>query len=215
MTDFVKTAAFAAKKSLALKGIKVQHGIALEVVAAFLGYKTYAALVVEESREDLKYHLADAEVIVLNYSGGLSRLTELGVLQAFIVQNFIDALVNCRDGVFLDLPEFLDDYVQQELRDVILSDESVITAVNRATGSDPFSVELDEGKSFSEPLWSASDTWEVSGFGIVHGVDDRADPEDEDNEGSEAIHGFGWVKFSKAGRAGLKFQRSGGEFVEG
>lgn len=53
MTDFVKAAAFAAKKSLALKGIKVQHGIALEIVAAFLGYGTYAALVVEEGNEIL------------------------------------------------------------------------------------------------------------------------------------------------------------------
>ena len=214
MTDFVKTAAFAAKSSLALRGIKVQHGIALEVIAAFLGYKTYAALVVEQSSEALKYHLADAEVIVLDYQGGVSRLTELEALQAFIVQDFIDALVNCRDGVFSDLPDFLDDYIQQELRDVILSDESVINAVNRATGSDPFSVELDEGKSFSEPLWGASDTWEVSGFGTVHGVDDRADVDDEAHESEEAIRCFGWVKFSKAGRAGLKFQRSGGEFVE-
>ncbi|KPB98190.1 hypothetical protein ALQ72_01431 [Pseudomonas syringae pv. maculicola] len=214
MTDFVKTAAFAAKTSLALKGIKVQHGIALEVVAAFLGYKTYAALVVEENREDMQYHLADAEIIVLNYSGGLARLTELGVLQASIVQDFIDALVNCRDGVFSDLPDFLDDYIQQELRNVILSDESVVAAVDRATGSEPFSVELDERKSFSEPLWGASDTWEVSGFGTVRGLDDRADADDENHEGEEAIHCFGWVKFSKAGRAGLKLQRSGGEFVE-
>ncbi|WP_282363088.1 hypothetical protein [Pseudomonas sp. PS01297] len=137
------------------------------------------------------------------------------MLQVFIVQDFIDAIVNCRDGVFSDLPEILDGYFQQELRDVILSDESVIAAVHRATGSEPFSVELDEGKSFSEPLWRASDTWEVSGFGTVHGVDDRADADDEDHGSEEAIHCFGWVKFSKAGRAGLKSQRSGGELVEG
>ncbi|MDL2189317.1 hypothetical protein P5706_34685 [Pseudomonas sp. ChxA] len=141
MTDFVKTAAFAAKTSLAAKGIKVQHGIALEVVAAFLGYKTYAAFVVEERSEDLKHHLADAEVIVLDYQGGVSRLAELEVLQAFIVQDVIDAIANCRDGVFSDLPEFLDDYVQHELRDVILSDEGVIAAA----GTEPFSVELEEG----------------------------------------------------------------------
>ncbi|WP_426181005.1 hypothetical protein [Pseudomonas sp. TWRC1-2] len=215
MTDFVKAAAFAAKTSLAAKGIKVQHGIALEVIAAFLGYKTYAALVVEESREDLKYHLADAEVIVLDYKGGVSRLTDLEVLQAFIVQDFIDAIANCRDGVFSDLPEFLDAYVQQELRHVILSDESVIAAVHRATGAEPFSVELDEGKSFSEPLWGASDSWEVSGFGTVQVVDDRAYADGEYHESEEAIRCFAWVKFPKAGRAGLRFLRSGGEFVEG
>ena len=207
MTDFVKAAAFAAKTSLAAKGIKVQHGIALEVVAAFLGYKTYAAFVVEERREDLKHHLADAEVIVLDYQGGVSRLAELEVLQAFIVQDFIDAIASCRDGVFSDLPDFLDGYVQHELRDVILSDEGVIAAA----GSEPFSVELEEGRSFSEPLWGASDTWEVSGFGTVHGMDDRADPDDDDLEAADAIRCFGWVKFSKAGRAGLMLQRSGGE----
>lgn len=207
MTDFIKAAAFAAKTSLAAKGIRVQHGLALELIAAFLGYTTYAALVVDESREDLKHHLADAEVIVLDYKGGVSRLAELKVLQAFIVQDFIDAIANCRDGVFPDLPEFLDGYVQQELRDVILSDEGVIAAA----GSESFSVELEERRSFSEPLWGASDTWEVSGFGTVHGMDDRADPDDEDLEAADAIRCFAWVKFSKAGRAGLKFQRSGGE----
>ena len=86
-------------------------------------------------------------------------------------------------------------------------DEGVIAAA----GSEPFSVELEEGRSFSEPLWGASDTWEVSGFGTVHGMDDRADPDDEDLEAADSIRCFGWVKFSKAGRAGLRFQRSGGE----
>jgi hypothetical protein len=208
MTDFVKTAAFAAKKSLALKGIKVQHGVALEIVAAFLGYKTYAALVLEESNESLKYHLADAEIIVLDYQGGISRLTELEVLQAFIVQDFIDAMVGCRNGVFPDLSEFLDDYVQRELQDVTLSDESVIEAVERATGSEPFSLELDERWSYSEPLWTATDIWEVSCSGTVDDLSDRPGADLENGDEVEEVFCRGWVKFSKAGRAGLKFQSS-------
>lgn len=207
MTDLVKTAAFAAKKSLALKGIKVQHGVALEIVAAFLGYRTYAALVVEESNNSLEYHLADAEIVVLDYQGGVSRLMELEVLQAFIVQDFIDAIAECRHGVFPDLSEFLDDYIQRELQDVILSDERVIAAVDCATGSEPFSVELDGGFSF-EPLWSTVDAWEVSCFGTVDGLADRADFDDGDHEEAEEIRCRARVKFAKTGRAGLKFQRS-------
>lgn len=208
MTDFVKTAAFAAKKSLALKGIKVQHGIALEIVAAFLGYRTYAALVVEEGSESLRYHLADAEVIVLDYDGGITRLTELEVLQGFIVQDFIDAIVECRAGVFQDLSDFLGGYVERELQDVILSRETVIDAVERATGSEPFSVELDGQWSFSEPLWTAGDTWEVSCSGSVEGLADRVGADNDDEV--EEVRCSGRVTFAKAGRAGLRLQGTGG-----
>lgn len=213
MTDFVKTAAFTAKKSLALKGIKVQHSVALEIVAAFLGYRTYAALVVEESNGSLEYHLADAEVIVLDYQGGVSRLTELGVLQAFVVQDFIDAIVDCRHGVFPDLSEFLADYVQRELQDVILSDERVVAAVDRATGSDHFSFKLDENWCFGNQLWAAVDTWDVSASGTIDGLADRADADAEDHGEAEEIRCCGWVRFAKAGRAGLRLQRSGGELL--
>ncbi|MEW9879772.1 hypothetical protein [Pseudomonas putida] len=213
MTDFVKTAAFAAKKSLARKGIKVQHGIALEIVAAFLGYRTFAALVVEEGNDSLKYHLADAEVIVLDYQGGVSRLTALGVLQAFIVQDFIDAIVACRNGVFPDLSDFLDGYVERELQDVILSDKGVIEAVERATGSEPFSVELDGGWSFSEQLWTAGETWQVSCSGSLEGLANRVSA-DADNDGEvEEVRCSGQVMFAKAGRAGLRFLRGVGEVL--
>ena len=213
MADFVKTAAFAAKKSLALKGITIQHGIALEIVAAFLGYRTYAALVVEEGNESLKYHLADAEIIVLDFDSGITRLTELEVMQGFIIQDFIDAIVECRDGVFPDLSDFLGDYVERELQGVILLRETVIEAVERATGSDPFSVELDGQWSFSEQLWTASNSWEVSCSGSVEGVANCISTDSDDDGVVEEVGCSGWVKFAKAGRAGLIFQRSGGEVL--
>lgn len=213
MTDFVKTAAFAAKKSLALKGIKVQHGIALEIVAAFLGYRTYAALMVEEGNESLTYHLADAEIIVLDCDGGITRLTELEVMQGFIAQDFIDAIVECRDGVFPDLTVFLHDYVERELQDVIFSRETVIEAVEHATGSEPFSAELDGHWSFSEQLWTASDSWEVSCSGSVEGVANGISTDADDDGVVEEVGCSGWVKFAKAGRAGLRFQRSGGDVL--
>ena len=211
MTDFVKTAAFAAKKSLALKGIKVQHGVALEIVAAFLGYRTYAALVADLSSQSLKYHLADAEVIVLDLEGGGTRLVQLELLQAFIIQDFIDAIVDSRDSVYPCLPDFFDSYAQCELDDVILSNEDVFEAVERATGSEPFSVEVDERWSFSDPLWTSVDTWEISCIGTVDGLAERASP-DNDSEAGE-VRCSGWIEFAKAGRAGLRFQRSGGKTV--
>ncbi len=211
MTDFIKSAAFAAKKSLTLKGIKVQHGVALEIVAAFLGYRTYAALVVEEGNRSLKYHLGDAEVIVLDYDGGITRLTELEVMQAFIVQDFIDAIVECRDGVFPDLSSFLDDYVARELQDVILSDRDVILAVERATGSEPFSVVLDGDWLSSEPLWTAGETWEVSCSGSVEGLANLGTAYAGNDDEVEGVRCSGWVKLAKAGRAGLRFQRSVGK----
>lgn len=211
MTDFVKTAAFAAKKSLALKGIKVQHGIALEIVAAFLGYRTYAAFVADLGNQSLKYRLPDAEVIVLDFEGGGSRLVELDVQQAFITQDFIDAIVKSRDGVYPYLSDFLDSYAKRELHDVILSNDDVFEAVERATGSEPFSVEVDGRWSFSDRLWTSVDTWEISCFGTVDGLVETASADDDDE--MEEVRCSGWIKFAKAGRAGLRFLRSGSEAV--
>ncbi|EKT4460455.1 hypothetical protein G7009_05790 [Pseudomonas capeferrum] len=209
MTDFIKSAAFAAKKSLTLKGIKVQHGVALEIVAAFLGYRTYAALVIEEGNASLKYHLSDAEIIVLDYEGGVSRLIELDLLQAFIVQDFIDAIVACRDGVFPDLSDFLNDYCDRQLQDVILSDADVIGMVEQATGSEPFSVELDGGWRRLDELWTAVNTWQLSCYGTVDGLADRPSA---DNDGEAVdVRCRGWMHFAKAGRAGLLLERSGVE----
>lgn len=213
MTDFVKAAAFAAKKTLALKGIKVQHGVALEIVAAFLGYRTYAALVADLGNQSLKYHLADAEVIVLDFEGGSSRLNELEVMQAFIAQDFIDAIVNSRDFVYPDVHDFLNRYAQRELDDVILSNEGVFEAVEHATGSEPFSVDVDSTWSFSNCLWTSVDTWVISCFGTVVGLTERASPNNDDPV--EEVRCSGWIKFAKAGRAGLIFQRSGGEAASG
>ncbi|MFJ4605786.1 hypothetical protein [Pseudomonas atacamensis] len=214
MTDIVKSAAFAVKKTLASKGIQIRHGIALEVIAALLGYRTYAALVTEESDESLQFHLGDAELIVLDQHGAGARLQELGLSEFFVLDDFIQSLVDCRGAVFQSLHEFYDDYAHEAIREVILSSESVIAVMENTTANSPYWVELDDRWRVSGEVWSSIDSWRFEAFGTMDGehLGTFPDPEDAQQfEDTGEIHCDGWLEFVKAGRSGLKLSGSGGK----
>lgn len=213
MTDIVKKAAFAVKKTLALKGIEIRHGVALEVIAALLGYRTYAALVIEESDDNLQYHLRDAEFIILDQHGADARLEELGLSELFILDDFIESLVACRSAVFRSLHEFYDDYAREALHEIILSDQRVIAVMENTTATSPYWVELDDRLTVSGKVWSSVDSWKFVAFGTMDGehLGTFPDPEDADQfDDTGEIHCDGWLEFAKAGRAGLKHRSSGG-----
>lgn len=212
MTDIVKKAAFAVKKTLASKGIQIRHGIALEIIAALLGYRTYAALVTEESDESLRYHLGDAEFVVLDQHGADARLQELGLSEFFVLDDFIQSLVDCRGAVFQSLHEFYDDYAREAIREIILSSESVIAVMENTTATSPYWVELDDRWTVSGEVWSSVDRWRFEVFGTMDGehLGTFPDPEDaEQLEGTGEIHCDGWLEFVKAGRSGLKLRSCG------
>ena len=76
------------QKSVAPRGIKVPRGMAREILTAF----RVIAFVSEEGNESLNYHLANAEVIVLDQGGASPRLAELK-LAASIVQDSDHAII--------------------------------------------------------------------------------------------------------------------------
>lgn len=53
MADFIKVAAAGAKQSLSKQSIEIRHSVLIEVVAALLGYHTFAALNAEELDQSL------------------------------------------------------------------------------------------------------------------------------------------------------------------
>lgn len=93
----------------------------------------------------------------------------------------------------------------------ILSRETVIEAVECPTGAEPFSVELDGDWLISEELWTAVDIWEVSCTGSVEGLADRGNADADNDDPVEEVRCSGRDTFAKAGRAALRYQRSGGD----
>src|SRR3546814_3201428 len=79
MATFVSPAAYAASQTLAAQGLPVKRSHLSEVIAALLGYHSYAALTVEEADATKVLHLDDAEIIVLNQALGLERANGLGL----------------------------------------------------------------------------------------------------------------------------------------
>src|SRR3546814_16190031 len=77
MATFVSPAAYAASQTLAAQGLPVKRSHLSEVIAALLGYHSYAALTVEEADATKVLHLDDAEIIVLNQALGLERANGL------------------------------------------------------------------------------------------------------------------------------------------
>lgn len=212
MTDIVKNAAYAVKKTLASKGIEIRHGVILEVIAALLGYKTYAALVTEEKDGSVHFHLRDAELIILDQQGAETRLKELGLSELFILDEFIWTLVASRSAVFRNLHEFYADYARETLQDIVLSDEGVNALMKTTTATSPYWVELDERWSISGPLWSSVDGWRFEVFGTMDGrhIGTFTDPEDADQfDDTGEIHCDCWLAFAKAGRSGLKLRSYG------
>jgi hypothetical protein len=212
MTDIVKKAAFAVKKTLASKGVQIRHGAALEVIAALLGYRTYAALVTEENDAGLRFHLRDAEFIILDLHGADARLAELGLAELCIQDDFIQSLVDCRNAVFQSVHEFYVDYAREALHEIILTDERVISVMENTTASSPYWVDLDDRWKVSGAVWSAADGWRFEAFGTMDGRHHGtfSDPEDADEfEDTGEVHCDGWLQFAKAGRAGLKLLSSG------
>ena len=79
MSTHVRSAAYAASQALAAQGLAVKRSHLSEIIAALLGYRTHAALAVEEADVSLDYHLDDAEVLVLNQPMGEARAEQLGL----------------------------------------------------------------------------------------------------------------------------------------
>jgi len=92
------------QKSVAHRGIKVPCGMAREILTAF----RVTAFVSGEGNESLNYHLANAEIIVLDYQGGASpRLAELKM------GGFHRAGFRSRDHSFLRQDYFLSNFLRQ------------------------------------------------------------------------------------------------------
>lgn len=210
MATFVSPAAYAASQTLAAQGLPVKRSQLSEVIAALLGYRSYAALTVEEADATKVLHLDDAEIIVLNQALGLERASGLSLQGPPTVAACVAALKaaasNDDTQVFDGLAEFYDLHARQALIEAIAFDDAVASVMGGSNAIYPDDPEIDDECPPTADLWSAVDEWRIEAAGKMMG---EYDPEGDRMFNGDTLHCRGWLDYLKAGRAGLVFSDSG------
>ncbi len=181
MSNYVTSAAYAASQFLAAQGLAVKRSHLSEVLAALLGYRTLAALNVEQADPAHDYHLDDAEFLVLNPEMGTTRLEELGIapsdaIASSIAKACIAALKASAAPVpvFEGVADFYDSHARQALAEAIYDDENVAGAMAESNASYPDLPEMNEACPETSNLWAAGSDWTIEADGTMEG---EYDPE--------------------------------------
>jgi len=214
MSTFIPSAAYAASRSLATQGLAFKRSHASEVIAALLGYRTFAALTIEEANPAPAPHLDDAEIIVLNLPMGTARVAELNVQStsltpAAIVQTCVEALKSSISSasVYVSVEDFYDSHARQALAEEIYNDDSVASAMAESNAIYSDEPEMEEQCPPTADLWTAPDEWSIEASGIMAG---EYDPDGDRMFNGDALNCRGQLTYSKAGRAGLIFAEGSG-----
>lgn len=198
MADFLTPASFQARKFLAQQGHTVQHQPVLEVLAALLGYKSFAALKVEEGLPGQDYYLDDAELLVLNEPEGLTRAQSLTLPADQVVPRCINALkALCPVPVFVGVQDFYDLHAQEALAGAIYDSDDVAGAMADTGASYEDDPEMD-GEWKADDLWHSQQSWSIEDGGTLSG-----DPVGERIFAGDTLLCHGALIYAKAGRAGL------------
>lgn len=212
MSNYVRSAAYAAAQALTARSQIVKRSHLSEIVAALLGYRTYAALVVEDADPKLDYHLEDAEIIVLNLPLGVERVAELGLdagAPSVVISACVAALKASVDGVSVydGVPDFYDSHAREALAEAIYNSDEVAGAMGESNASYPDEPEMDPECLPTADLWTATDEWVIQADGDMTG---EYDPDGDRMFNGNTLNCRGWLSYRKAGRAGLVFVEAGG-----
>lgn len=212
MSHYVSAAAFAASRALAAQGLKTKRSHLSEIIAALLGYRTYAAMAVEEADSSLDYHLEDAEILVLNVPMGTTRAEELGFSDAqasaaIVTQACVDALKAEATSmkVYVSVEEFYDAHARQALAEAIYMDDDVASAMAECNAYFPDEPDMPLECPPVEDLWASVKEWSIQADGVMTG---EYDPDGDRMFNGNQLQCRGRLVYDKAGRAGLVFAES-------
>jgi len=211
MTELVSSAAFAASKIISNSALTVKRSHLGEIVAAMLGYRTLAALKIEETDPSLDRHLGEAEMLVLN--GALAMERTEGLLdaltfaqRAIVVQACSQALTNAADvPVYRDVSEFYDAYARDALSEAIASSDEVAGGMADTNASFVADPEVPDEVPPTDDLWAARTEWTIAINATMTG---EYDPEGDRPFTGNTLNCYAKLSFAKAGRAGLVFAES-------
>jgi hypothetical protein len=210
MTAFLTPVSFQARKLLAQQGLAVKHQLVLETLASLLGYKSFAALKVEEDLPGQDYYLDDAEVLVVNQPEGLARALSLGLPGDQVVSACIDALkALCPTPVYVGVQDFYEMHAQQALIDAVYDSDDVAGAMADTGASYEDDPDMD-GEWQAADLWRSQQTWSIEDGGVLSG-----DPVGDRIFAGDTLLCHGFLTYAKAGRAGLVLiETTGGASVD-
>ena len=209
MSNLVRSGAYAACQDLAAQGHKVKRSHLSEIIAALLGYRTHAALSVEQADTKLDYHLDDAEIFVLNLTMSERRAAELGLTASVVVPACVQALKASAGStaVYASMADFYDSHARQALAEAIYNAEDVAGAMAESNASFLDEPYMDIECPPTPPLWAAVDEWTIEAGGVLTG---EYDPQDDRMFNGDTLNCRGWLTYRKAGRAGLVLTDDGG-----
>ncbi|WP_065835772.1 hypothetical protein [Pseudomonas syringae] len=198
MANFIKVAAADVKQSLNRQSIEVKHSVLIEVLAALLGYHTFAALSTEELDQSLDHHLGDAQFLILNKELGLKRTTQLCPSAAPVFAECVAALDRSVPIlVFLTVEEYFAGLGRLAVQAVLDTNSAAanIARANRSTGTTAAG-----SFRFTNSLWSSRTIWTLDAD-ITRRSNEAVDPAQS--------HSAVSLEFHKAGRAGLILRLDG------
>jgi hypothetical protein len=213
MPTFIRSAAYAAAQNLSGQvQLPVKRSHLNEVIAALLGYRTYAALVAEETDATREYYLEDAEILILDRAGGLGRAKELyreasDELAQTLTSACERALKSCgpRDHVFIGVDEFYDRYAREAIADAISYSSDAASAMAETNAYFPNEPYMPIECPVTEEVWSAREEWRISADGDWVG---KYDSDGDRPFTGNTLNCRGMLIYTKAGRAGLIFHDS-------
>jgi hypothetical protein len=204
MTTIVTPAAYAASKTLASSGPSPTRSQLCEVIAALLGYQTYAALVTEEANASLSHHIDDAEILVLNKPAAAMRAAAIGIANIpTVVQACIDAIrgaVKPAIGVFVGVDDFYDTFARDRMVQVAIDSDDVSGAMadsNALFDDDP---DFQGDTPATADLWQARTEWSIEANGDWVG---SYESDAERMFNGDTLNCSAKLTYDKAGRSGL------------
>lgn len=196
----IPSAAYVASQALAQQGLHIKRSHLAEVLAALLGYRSLAALQIEEADAALDYHLDDAERLVLHVPMGQERATQL-VLPQPVTAECVEALkTTAMVPVHVSVSDLFDGFAREALEQAIYDGDATAGAMAESNASFPDYPDLEGEGEPSGDLWASPKEWSIEASGTLGG---EYDPEGDRMYNGHQLDVWGKLVFAKAGRAGL------------
>lgn len=203
MATFIRTAAHAASEVLSQQDVTCKRSQLTEIIAALLGYQTYAALKVEDEKSDHGFRLSEAENLILNLPLGTQRARNLQLPAEAVdacVAGINESIVGKKQGVYVGISDFWIDVINRDLSNHLYKDARVQSLMEGESWDCHIVETLFERQHESGSLWSSLSEWTIDAWGELQA-------EDEDGFCLDMFGVIASLEYQKIGRAGVRLSR--------
>ncbi|CEL29307.1 hypothetical protein [Pseudomonas fluorescens] len=194
MKSILSPVSLHAQALLSAKGIEIKHSTLLQILAALLGYETYAALMKEEGDQSLDLHLVDADFLIMNLPLGETRASRLCDYPKEVVVECIEALERMLPAsIFTSIESFYSKHGIEAVA-AALDDRDLLAKQVGSAWSLKGKLMVTGNFTCDESVWTARETWTLKGEAFWESNGKRSTNEKKP---------IGLVVYRKAGRGGL------------